>query len=93
MPHRPQAPGALQQLVSGLLLGSAPVGGATPHHVDAAAYALLDAAKTSTYALVCTFGPLLTGMLTRATPWCGEVGAGTPASAAKLLATLLAQEH
>jgi hypothetical protein len=87
IPVRPASAAArlLQRITSGGSAGAAASGG-PQQHVDAAACALLDVAKTCTYRLTNTYGEVLMSVVAQQKPLVGSV-----AKAQALLASFL--EH
>jgi hypothetical protein len=77
----------LQRLTSGGCTGTYANGGAQ-QHVDAAACALLDTAKTCTYRLTNTYGEVLASVVVKHKPLVGTVG-----EAQALLASFLAHQE
>lgn len=87
IPVRPASAAArlLQRITSG---GSAAGAGGPQQHVDAAACALLDTAKTCTYRLTNTYGEVLMSVAAKQPPL-----VGTAAEAQALLASFLAHQE
>jgi len=88
--HRPWGPFKLVGGWRGISSVAVASLGQSSHHVDVAAYALLDVCQTAVYLLVATFGPVLRSAMGKAALLPAY---GTVDSAAELLAAFIAQEE